>query len=71
MHLHIVIDVPWALQEGRSHRQIGWIGQQQLLEHVALRSCGYAIPGSVQGQVGWSSEQPGLVEGVPAYNKRD
>jgi len=23
--------------------------------------------GSVQGQVGWSSEQPGLVEGVPAH----
>jgi len=25
------------------------------------------LPGSVQGQVGWSFEQPGLVEGVPAH----
>jgi len=25
---------------------------------------------SVQGQVGWSSERPGLVEGVPAYGRR-
>jgi len=23
----------------------------------------------VQGQVGWSSEQPGLVEGVPAHGR--
>jgi len=26
-------------------------------------------PGSVQGQVGWSSEQPSLVEDVPAYGR--
>ena len=25
--------------------------------------------GSVQGQVGWSSEHPGLVEGVPAHGR--
>ena len=25
--------------------------------------------GSVQGQVGWSSEQPGLVEDVPAHGR--
>jgi len=25
------------------------------------------LPGSLQGQVGWSSEQPGLVEDVPAH----
>jgi len=25
--------------------------------------------GSVQGQVGWSSEPPGLVEGVPAHGR--
>ncbi|KAJ7418642.1 hypothetical protein BTVI_28450 [Pitangus sulphuratus] len=31
------------------------------------RSCGYPIPGSVQGQVGWGFEQPGPVEGVPAH----
>jgi len=25
------------------------------------------IPGNIEGQVGWSSEQPGLVEDVPAH----
>ena len=28
------------------------------------RGCGCPIPGIVEGQVGWGSEQPGLVEGV-------
>ena len=27
------------------------------------------LPGSVQGQVGWSSEQPGLVEVVLAHGR--
>jgi len=27
------------------------------------------LPGSVQGQLGWSSEQPGLVEDVPAHGR--
>jgi len=27
------------------------------------------LPGSVQGHVGWSSEQPGLVEDVPANGR--
>jgi len=36
------------------------------LDQVAQRSCGCPLPGSIQGQVGWGSEQPGLVEGVPA-----
>jgi len=30
---------------------------------------GCLLPGSVPGQVGWSSEQPGLVEGVPAHGR--
>ena len=30
---------------------------------------GCPIPGSVQGQAGWGFEQPGLVEGVPAYGR--
>ena len=38
----------------------------EALAHVAQRSCGCPLPGSAQGQVGWSSEQPGLVEDVPA-----
>jgi len=31
--------------------------------------CGCPLPGSVQGQVGWGFEQPGLVEGVPAHGR--
>ena len=38
-------------------------------EQVAQRGCGWPIPGSVQGQVGWGFEQPGLVEGVPAHGR--
>jgi len=36
---------------------------------VAQTSCGCSLPGSVQGQVGWGFEEPGLVEGVPAYGR--
>jgi len=28
---------------------------------------GGPIPGNIQGQVGWGSEQPGLVENAPAH----
>ena len=28
-----------------------------------------ALPGSIQGQVGWGFEQPGLEGGVPAYSR--
>jgi len=38
----------------------------ETLAQVAQRSCGCLLPGSVQGQVGWSSEQPSLEEDVPA-----
>jgi len=41
----------------------------EALEQVAQRSCGCPLPGSVQGQVGWSSEQRGVVEGVPAHGR--
>jgi len=48
---------------GGKHRR--WI----LLEHwmIAQRGSGGPIPGNLQGQVGWGSEQPGLVEDVPAH----
>jgi len=39
----------------------------EALKQVIQRNCGCSLPGSVQGQVGCSSEQPGLVEGVPAH----
>jgi len=36
----------------------------EALAQVAQRSCGCSLPGSVQGQVGWGFEQPGVGEGV-------
>lgn len=36
---------------------------------VPQRSCGCPILGSVQRQVGWGSEQPGLLEGIPAHGR--
>jgi len=41
----------------------------EALAQVAQRSCGCPLPGRVQGQVGWSSEHPGLVEDVPAHGR--
>ncbi|KAK4826809.1 LOW QUALITY PROTEIN: hypothetical protein QYF61_011617 [Mycteria americana] len=39
----------------------------EALDQVAQRSCECPIIGSVQGQVGWSFEQPDLVGDVPAH----
>lgn len=39
----------------------------ETLEWVFQRSCGCPVPGSVEAQVGWGSEQPHPVEGVPAH----
>jgi len=39
------------------------------LEQVAQRSCGWLLPGRIQGQVGWVFQQPALVEGVPAHGR--
>jgi len=36
---------------------------------LQLKSCGCPLPGSVQGQIGWGFEQPGLVEGIPARDR--
>lgn len=35
------------------------------LEQVAQKNCGYPIPESIPGQVGWDFEKTDLVEGVP------
>ena len=32
----------------------------EVLEQAAQRGCGCPVPGGVQGQSGWSPEQPGL-----------
>ena len=42
----------------------------EALAQGAQRSWGWLwIPGSVQGQVGQGSEQPGTVEGAPAHGR--
>lgn len=38
-------------------------------EQAAQRSCGYPIPGSPQGQVGWVFEKSDLLEGGPAHDR--
>jgi len=37
----------------------------ETLEQVAERNCGCFMPGTIQGQAGQGSEQPGLIEDVP------
>lgn len=39
------------------------------LAQVAQRGHGFSIPGNIQSQGGWVSEQPGLFEAGPAYHK--
>ena len=39
----------------------------ETLERVAQRGGRCPIPGNLQGQAGWGSEQPDLVEDVPAH----
>ena len=41
----------------------------EALAQAAQRSCGCPLPGRVQGQVGRSSEHPGLGKGVPARGR--
>ncbi|KAJ7412162.1 hypothetical protein WISP_98866 [Willisornis vidua] len=41
----------------------------ETLAQIDQRSCECPIPGSVQGQFGWSFEQPGPVEGAPVYGR--
>ena len=42
----------------------------EALEQVAQRCGGYPIPGDIQGQAGWSCEQPALAAGVPVHCRR-
>lgn len=41
-----------------------------IFSKVHLRSCGCSLPGSVQEKVGWISEQPGLVQKIPAHRRK-
>jgi len=38
----------------------------ETVEQIAKRGSGGPIPGNIQGQVGWGSQEHGLVEDVPA-----
>ncbi|KAF4790620.1 hypothetical protein TURU_138782 [Turdus rufiventris] len=57
----------------KSHKakcRVQYLGQgnakhKQAQQEVDQRSCGFPIPGSVQGQVEWGFEQPDLVKDVP------
>jgi len=42
----------------------------RMMKQVTQRSCGCPLPGSAQGQAGRSSEQPCLVEDVPAHGRK-
>lgn len=41
------------------------------LEQASQRGGGYPIPTNIQGQVGLCSEQPDLVEDIPAHHRID
>ena len=53
----------------RCQEEILYSESGEALEQVAQRSCGCPIPGSVQEQVGWGFEQPGLLGDVPAHDR--
>ena len=61
----------FKLREGRFRLDIRkksfYIEGGETLAQVAQRSGGSPVPGNIQGQIGWGSEQPGLVEDVPAH----
>ena len=41
----------------------------RVVRYCNQEGCGCPLPGSIQGQVGWGFEQPGLEGGVLAYSK--
>ncbi|GAB0206191.1 mitochondrial enolase superfamily member 1 [Grus japonensis] len=57
----------FKLKEVRYKEEMFYNEGAETLEQVAQRGCGCPIPGHIQGQVGRGSEQPDLVEDVPAH----
>lgn len=47
-----------------------WDECGETLEQVGWRNCGCPIMGSIQSQVGWSFERPGLLKDVPANGRK-
>jgi len=60
------------VKEGRFRLDIRIIRYEgcEALEHIAQRSFVCPLSVSVQGQVGWGFEEPGVVEGVSAHGRR-
>lgn len=59
-HLPLLISV-WPLSETI------YVG---IFSKFHLRSCGFSIPGTVQGKIAWMSEQLSLVQSVPAHSRK-
>lgn len=61
----------FILQESRSRvdirKKFFAVEVVKTLEQAAQRGDGCPIPGNIPSQVGWSAEQPGLLEDVPAH----
>jgi len=57
----------FKLREGRYKEDIFYHKGGETVEQVAQRGSGGPISGNIQGQVGWGSDQPDLVEDIPAY----
>ena len=61
----------FRLEEGRFRLDIKKLvlcsKSSEALEQVAQRSGGCSIPGDIQGQAGWGSEQPDPAIGVPVH----
>ena len=53
----------------RYQEEVFHTGGGDALEQVAQGGCGCPIPGSIQGQAGCDSGQPGLVVGDPAHSR--
>jgi len=70
-HTLLPIHVPKAATSNPSVGRVSSSSEE--LEQAAQRGCGCPVPGGVQGQVGWSSGQPGLVpdleDGGPACGR--
>jgi len=53
------------LKEGRFRLDI----RKKFFTMRVVKHCGCPLPGSAQGQAGWSSEHPGLAGDVPAHGR--